>query len=92
MNLAENAEAFKANQHPGYVESAWEGLRESIEAIEERGIKVVINGGSINPSGLASKVSELVCVLPPPSAPTPTNNHTVSPKRPQSKSRLRLRR
>lgn len=62
MNIAENAEAFKAGQHPGYVESAWEGLRKSIDVISERGIKVVINGGSINPSGLAAKVSKLVRV------------------------------
>ena len=60
MNLAENAEAFKTGQHSGYVESAWEGLRESIGVIAERGIKVVINGGSINPSGLAAEVSKLV--------------------------------
>lgn len=58
MNLAENAEAFKAGQHPGNMQSAWDGLRESIDIIAERGIKVVINGGSINPSGLATKVSE----------------------------------
>jgi hypothetical protein len=60
MNLAENAEAFKTGQHPGYVGSAWEGLRESIDVIAERGIKVVINGGGLNPSGLAAKVSKLV--------------------------------
>ena len=60
MNLAENASAFKAGQHPGYVESAWAGLEESLESIAEKGIKVVINGGSLNPSGLAEKVSALV--------------------------------
>jgi hypothetical protein len=60
MNLAQNAESFKAGKRPGYVESAWEGVRESIDVIAERGIKVVINGGSINPSGLAVKISELV--------------------------------
>jgi hypothetical protein len=60
MNLAENAEAFKAGQHPGYVETAWAGIQESIDVIAERGIKVVINGGSINPSGLAQEVATLV--------------------------------
>ena len=44
MNLAENAEAFKAGQHPGYVDTAWAGLQESIDVIAQRGIKVVING------------------------------------------------
>ena len=61
MNLAENAEAFRAGEHPGYVETAWAGLEESIDVIAEYGIKVVINGGSINPSGLAEKVAALVC-------------------------------
>lgn len=60
MNLAENAEAYKAGKHQGYVESAWLGLQESLEAIAERGIKVVINGGCLNPSGLAARVSSLV--------------------------------
>ena len=62
MNLAENAEAYRAGQHPGYVDTAWAGLQESIDVIADRGIKVVINGGSINPSGLAPKVTALVCV------------------------------
>ena len=60
MNLAENAEAYKAGQHPGYVDTAWAGLQESIDVIAERGIKVIINGGSLNPYGLAEQVSALV--------------------------------
>jgi hypothetical protein len=55
-------EAYRAGQHPGYVDTAWAGLQESIDVIADRGIKVVINGGSINPSGLAQKVAALVCV------------------------------
>lgn len=60
MNLAENAEAYRAGQHPGYVESAWAGLQESLGVIADRKIKIIINGGSLNPSGLAAKVSSLV--------------------------------
>jgi hypothetical protein len=63
MNLAENAEAYRAGQHPGYVDTAWAGIQESIDVIADRGIKVVINGGSINPSGLAQKAAALVCAL-----------------------------
>lgn len=59
MNLAENAETFKAGTHPGYVDSAWAGLEQSIDVLAERGIKVVINGGSLNPSGLAQRVAKL---------------------------------
>jgi hypothetical protein len=60
MNLAENAEAYKSGQHEGFVDTAWEGLKESIDVIASRGIKVVINGGGLNPSGLAERVSMLV--------------------------------
>lgn len=60
MNLAENAEAYKSGRHDGFVETAWEGLKESIDVIASRGIKVVINGGGLNPAGLAEKVSMLV--------------------------------
>lgn len=63
MNLAENAEAYKAGKHPGWVDTAWAGLQQSIEVIAERNIKVVINGGSLNPSGLAQKVALFVSYL-----------------------------
>jgi len=63
MNLAENAEAYKAGTHPGYVETAWAGLQESLDVIAER-IKVVLNGGCLNPVGLAAKVSSLVSSTP----------------------------
>ncbi|KUJ08285.1 DUF1446-domain-containing protein [Mollisia scopiformis] len=59
MNLAENAEAYAAGTNLGWVESAWAGIQESIEILAERKIKVVINGGSLNPSGLAQKVALL---------------------------------
>jgi len=60
MNLAENAEAYRAGQHPGFVETAWAGLQQSLDVIAERKIKVVLNGGSLNPAGLAIQVSDLV--------------------------------
>jgi hypothetical protein len=55
MNLAENATAFHAGKHSGWEPTAWEGLELSLDAVAERGIKVVINGGSLNPMGLARK-------------------------------------
>lgn len=60
MNLAVNAEAYKSGGHDGFVGTAWEGLRESIDVIASRGIKVIINGGGLNPAGLAEKVAMLV--------------------------------
>lgn len=63
MNLAENAEAFKVGAQPGWVDTAWAGLQESLEVLAERRIKVVINGGSLNPGGLAQKVASLVNIF-----------------------------
>ena len=59
MNIAENAEAYKSGTHPGYVKNAWDGFLLTIDEIANRGIKVVINGGGLNPSGLAEKVATL---------------------------------
>ncbi|RDW62022.1 hypothetical protein BP6252_11455 [Coleophoma cylindrospora] len=57
--MAENATAFREGNHPGYEETAWKGLEMSLDVLAERGIKVVINGGSLNPAGLARQVQEL---------------------------------
>ncbi len=59
-NIASSAEAYAAGKHLGYEETAWEGLRQTIEVIERKKIKVAINGGALNPSGLAKRVGALV--------------------------------
>ncbi|KAL9053100.1 MAG: hypothetical protein Q9162_004964 [Coniocarpon cinnabarinum] len=59
MNLAENAEAFAAGNHLGWEPTAWDGLQQSLEAIAERNIKVIINGGAVNPRGLAEETHKL---------------------------------
>lgn len=58
-NLASNAEAYAKGEHPGYVLSAYNGLRLSLEAINEKRIKVVINGGGLNPKGLAEATHKM---------------------------------
>ncbi|KAJ0422751.1 hypothetical protein BJY00DRAFT_322325 [Aspergillus carlsbadensis] len=60
VNLANNAEAWRAGKHPGYEETAWEGLQQTIDIIAEKGIKVVINGGALDPKALSLKVQDLV--------------------------------
>ncbi|KAL4754595.1 hypothetical protein BDW72DRAFT_114779 [Aspergillus terricola var. indicus] len=60
VNLANNAEAWRAGKHPGYEETAWEGLQQTIGVIAEKGIKVVINGGALDPKALALKVQGLI--------------------------------
>lgn len=58
--MANNAQAYQKGEHPGYEETAWEGIKQTIEVISTKRIKVIINGGALNPKGLALKVKELV--------------------------------
>ncbi|KAI8656360.1 hypothetical protein LRP88_11671 [Fusarium phalaenopsidis] len=60
VNMANNAEAFRQNRHPGYEETAWDGIQQTIDVISQKRIKVVINGGALNPGGLAMRVAKLV--------------------------------
>ncbi|EEH36004.2 hypothetical protein PAAG_00327 [Paracoccidioides lutzii Pb01] len=60
MNLAEHAEAMAAGHHAGYDPFAWDGIQQSIDAIWEKRIKVIINGGALNPKALAVEVQKLV--------------------------------
>ncbi|KAF5583993.1 DUF1446 domain-containing protein [Fusarium pseudocircinatum] len=60
VNMANNAEAYAKGQHPGYEATALKGLELSIDTIADKRIKVAINGGALNPEGLAVKVAALV--------------------------------
>ena len=60
VNIAENAEAMAAGTHPGYEFTAWDGIQQSIDVLNEKRIKVVVNGGALNPKGLAERVCKLV--------------------------------
>lgn len=58
MNMAESVESYNAGLHDGYEVTAYEGIRQTLDVIAQKGIKVVVNGGALNPSGLAKKLSE----------------------------------
>jgi hypothetical protein len=60
MNIAENAEAYRAGKHPGYEPFALEGIRESLDLVAQKNVKVILNGGSLNPRGLAAECCTLV--------------------------------
>ncbi|KAF2808386.1 DUF1446-domain-containing protein [Mytilinidion resinicola] len=60
VNIAENAEAFTAGSHPGYEQTAWDGLEQTIDILAKKRTKVIINGGAQNPKGLAERTHELV--------------------------------
>ncbi|KAI1331490.1 DUF1446-domain-containing protein [Xylariaceae sp. FL0255] len=59
-NLAASAEGYAAGKHPGYVMSAYKGLVLSLKSINEKRIKVIINGGGLNPKGLAEETHKMV--------------------------------
>ncbi|KAJ8105391.1 hypothetical protein OPT61_g10207 [Boeremia exigua] len=60
VNIAENAQAHAAGTHPGWEQTAWDGIEQTIDLLAEKRIKVIVNGGAHNPQGLAEKVQELV--------------------------------
>ncbi|KAH0841223.1 hypothetical protein FOPE_06170 [Fonsecaea pedrosoi] len=58
-NLAQNAENYQAGAHHGYDPNALEGLKLSLEVAAERRIKLIVNGGALNPEGLAKVVDSM---------------------------------
>ncbi|KAF2450659.1 DUF1446-domain-containing protein [Karstenula rhodostoma CBS 690.94] len=60
VNVAENAQAHAAGHHPGWEQTCWDGIEQTIYLLAEKRIKVVVNGGAHNLKGLAEKVQRLV--------------------------------
>ncbi|KAJ5710606.1 hypothetical protein N7488_004762 [Penicillium malachiteum] len=59
MNIASHAVAMKKGG-TGYAPTALDGLQRSLGVINEKRIKVVINGGGLDPVGLAKEVEKMV--------------------------------
>ncbi|KAK4932528.1 hypothetical protein LTR66_015961, partial [Elasticomyces elasticus] len=60
MNLAENAEKTAVGKHDGWEPTCWDGLERTMDLLDEKRIKVIVNGGALNPGGLARKAQALV--------------------------------
>lgn len=60
FNLAKDVQDYHAGKHPGYIPSAWDGLQQTMDLANEKRIKIVINGGGLDPKGLAGKTHALV--------------------------------
>lgn len=60
INLGNDAEAMARGEHPGWIPTAWDGIEKSVDLMNEKRIKVIINGGALNPRGMAEKVHELI--------------------------------
>ncbi|KAJ5745463.1 hypothetical protein N7520_010645 [Penicillium odoratum] len=59
MNIASHAVSIKQGG-TGYASTALDGIKQSLAVINEKRIKVIINGGGLNPIGLAKEVDKLV--------------------------------
>jgi hypothetical protein len=59
ITLASFASRYRAKVSSGYAEPFVEQLRPHVEAIAERGLKVVTNAGGFNPAGLARTLQTL---------------------------------
>lgn len=59
-NLAQNSASFASGEHPGYEKTALDGISMSLPLINEKRIKIIVDGGALNPRGLAEIVLEMV--------------------------------
>ncbi|KAI1629844.1 hypothetical protein EDD37DRAFT_70382 [Exophiala viscosa] len=59
-NLAQEQAAIAAGTGEGFKKNAWDALQQSMEVVAEKGIKVVINGGGLNPQALAVHCQEII--------------------------------
>jgi len=93
VNIAQNAQAHAAGKHPGWEQTAWDGIEQTIDLLNKKRIKVVVNGGAHNPQGLAEKVQELVHEpLMPFVKKICSHIQTGKSEKLQPKSRIRARR
>ncbi|PGH21289.1 hypothetical protein AJ80_03339 [Polytolypa hystricis UAMH7299] len=60
VSLAENAEAMRAEKHNGWFDTCLDGVQQSLDFLAEKHIKVIVNGGGLNPGGLARKIQQLI--------------------------------
>ncbi|KAF2098006.1 DUF1446-domain-containing protein [Rhizodiscina lignyota] len=60
INLPINKIAMDKGEHDGWEFTCWDGIEQSIDLIAQKRIKIIVNGGALNPAGLAQKVQELI--------------------------------
>ncbi|KAH0845007.1 hypothetical protein FOPE_09338 [Fonsecaea pedrosoi] len=60
INLPENKKGMDAGLHDGWEPTCWDGFVQTIDLIAQKELKVIVNGGALNPGGLAAKVQQLV--------------------------------
>jgi hypothetical protein len=63
FNLAANALAYQAGRHRGWERTCEDGIMQTLEVANAQRIKIVVNGGGLNPKGLAECVQAKVRIL-----------------------------
>ena len=66
-NMADSAAAAAGPDRPKWIKSAFDGIIMSLDLINEKKIKVVVNGGCLDPKGMAEAVHQEVSI---PGSPT----------------------
>jgi hypothetical protein len=61
VSLADNKDAMTTGKHGGWIDSCWDGIRASLDILACKSVKLIINGGGLNPAGLARETQKLVC-------------------------------
>lgn len=46
--------------HPGWAPTALDGIEQTLQPLDEKRVKVIINGGALSPRGLAEKTLGMV--------------------------------
>jgi hypothetical protein len=64
LTLADTVQRTKASSHRGFEETALEGISLALEVANKKRIKIVVNGGAVNPKGLAEEVTKIVLGSP----------------------------
>lgn len=51
---------MRAGNHDGWFPTCLDGIVQSLDLIIEKNLKIIVNGGGLNPGGLAQKIQQLV--------------------------------
>lgn len=60
FNLAINAIATKQGKHPGWEQTFMDGANDTLEVINAKRLKLVTNGGALNPEGAALEIQKWI--------------------------------
>lgn len=60
-NEAEKLAENPTSDDAGWVHTAYDGIRLTLDLANEKRIKIIVNGGGLNPKGLAEKTHKMVC-------------------------------